>query len=60
MEDCEMQIRASTINRLSLYLNDATHSFRVFRLSQYLQKIVIRQEIEARENLPFRLQVHIQ
>ena len=55
-----MQIRASTINRLSLCLNDATHSFRVFRLSQYLQKIVIRQEIEARENLPFRLQVHIQ
>lgn len=36
------------------------HCFRVLTLSQYLQQVIIGQEVEPREYLPFGLQVHVQ
>ena len=36
-----------------------TYSFWVFGLPKYFQKIVIREKVEARENLPLRFQIHV-
>ena len=36
------------------------HGLGVLALAQNLQQVVVRQEVEARENLSLRLQVHVQ
>ena len=37
-----------------------THGLRVLGLSENLQEVVVREEVEPREKLPLRLQVHVQ
>ena len=38
----------------------ATYGFRIFGLAEYFQEIVIRKKVEAREDLPLGLQVHVE
>ena len=38
----------------------ATYGFRIFGLAEYFQEIIIRKKVEARENLPLGLQVHVE
>lgn len=38
---------------------NSTYSFRIFGLSKYFQKIIIGEKVEAWEDLPLCLQIHI-
>ena len=44
----------------NVLITTATYGFRIFGLAEYFQEIVIRKKVEARENLPLRLQIHVE
>ena len=41
------------------FIMNSTYSFRIFGLSKYFQKIIIGEKVEAWEDLPLCLQIHI-
>lgn len=59
-QQCTYPGHRKCLDIIKTLLQMRLHSLRILGLTQNLQKVIIGQEVEAREDLPLGFQVHIQ